>query len=85
MHSDGTQLRQLTSDGTQPEVSRDGTKIAYVRTFPTADGRGTYTRIWVMNADGSDQHEVYVAPHRHRLHGCSTRPWSLDLSPGHGQ
>ena len=34
MASDGTQLRQLTSDGVQPEVSRDGQRIAYVRVFP---------------------------------------------------
>ena len=57
MASDGTQLRQLTSDGVQPEVSRDGQRIAYVRVFP-----GFLSTIWVMNADGSDQHEVYVPP-----------------------
>ena len=62
MHSDGTNVHQLATDGNQPEVSRDGTKIAYVRTFPRSDGLGTFTRIWVMNADGSDQHQVYLAP-----------------------
>ena len=62
MHSDGTNVHQLATDGNQPEVSRDGTKIAYVRTFPRSDGRGTFTRIWVMNADGSAQHQVYLAP-----------------------
>ena len=80
MHSDGKGLRQLTSDGTQPEVSRDGTKIAYVRKFPTADGRSTYTHIWVMNADGSDQHEVYVAPAPFVCTVCNP-PVQLDSPP----
>jgi Tol biopolymer transport system component len=55
-------VRQLTSDGVQPEVSRDGRQIAYVRTFPRSDGNGIISRIWVMNNDGSNQHEVYVGP-----------------------
>ncbi len=37
MASDGTQLRQLTSDGFQPEVSRDGQEIAYVRVLTIVD------------------------------------------------
>ena len=62
MHSDATGVHQLTSDGGfQPEVSRDGQKIAYVRSFPSVTHPGsTYTHIWVMNADGSDQHELFV-------------------------
>jgi Tol biopolymer transport system component len=64
MHSDATGVHQLTNDGGfQPEVSRDGQKIAYVRSFPSVTSPGsTYTHIWVMNADGSNQHEVFVAP-----------------------
>jgi Tol biopolymer transport system component len=65
MHPDATGVHQLTDDdGFQPEVSRDGQKIAYVRSFPTVSNPGliSYTHIWVMNADGSDQHEVFVAP-----------------------
>jgi Tol biopolymer transport system component len=64
MHSDATGVHQLTNDGGfQPEVSRDGQKIAYVRSFPSVTDPGSnYTHIWVMDADGSDQHEVFVAP-----------------------
>jgi len=64
MHSDATGVHQLTNDGgSQPEVSRDGQKVAYVRSLPSVTNPGsTYNHIWVMNADGSDQHEVYVAP-----------------------
>ena len=61
MASDGTQLRQLTTDGTQPEVDRDGQQIAYVRPAGI-EPRFFYTPVWVMNADGSNQHEVYVPP-----------------------
>ena len=48
----------------QPEVSRDGTRDRLRPRVPDVvdDPQLTYTHIWVMNADGSDQHEVYVAP-----------------------
>ena len=63
MHSDATGVQQLTNDaGYQPKVSRDGQKIVYVRMFRSVSRPGDYTRIWVVNADGSDQHEVFVAP-----------------------
>jgi Tol biopolymer transport system component len=64
MHSDATEVHQLTHDGgIQPEVSRDGQKIAYTRAFPMPDTPSqNYRRIWVMNADGSDQHEVFSVP-----------------------
>jgi len=64
MHSDAADVHQLTSDGgIQPEVSRDGQKVAYTRKLPMpSTPNQTYSRIWVMNADGSDQHEVFSVP-----------------------
>jgi Tol biopolymer transport system component len=53
---DGSALRQLTStpaDESQPALSPDGTKIAYVWQ-QTWDGcKGCTHTIWLMNADGS--------------------------------
>jgi len=49
---DGTGLKQLTDElngATRPAWSSDGSKIAYTQSSAT---------IWIMNADGSDQHEV---------------------------
>lgn len=53
IHSDGSDLRRLTNDGAAgqnnwPMWSPDGKRIAWGK------GEG----IWVMNADGSEKHEV---------------------------
>ncbi|MFL5944110.1 MAG: PxKF domain-containing protein [Gaiellaceae bacterium] len=60
-NSDGTAERRLTWTGAweqSPAWSPDGTKIAYSRA-PAGGGRW---RLWVMDADGSDQHEVTSTP-----------------------
>lgn len=52
MNANGTNVRQLTQNAafdTAPIWSPDGTQIAYISDEGTPD-----TRIWVMNADGSD-------------------------------
>jgi sugar lactone lactonase YvrE len=60
MNSEGSAERRLTwttsSEG-DPAWSPDGTKIAYVG----ADSGG-HSRIWVMNADGTGQAQLPVAP-----------------------
>jgi dipeptidyl aminopeptidase/acylaminoacyl peptidase len=62
MNADGSNQSQLTTDGSQPELSHNGTQIAFVRAH----------HIWVMNADATNQHEVFAAalntPH------CSVHP-----------
>ena len=57
--SDGSNATQLTNNSEPeyaPDLSRDGTRIAFVREVSP----GT-RHVWVMHADGSDQHEV-LAP-----------------------
>ncbi|HVS84044.1 MAG TPA: hypothetical protein VHD91_00265 [Gaiellaceae bacterium] len=46
---------------TAPAVSPDGTRIAYARA-DSDDCRGCPSSIWVMNADGTDQHQLTDAP-----------------------
>jgi TolB protein len=65
MNADGSDQTQLTFDSTRknqtPEWSADGTQIAYtVDASPTVAGGD----IWIMNADGSDQHAITSGPER---------------------
>lgn len=58
---DGSNLTQLTSTNAQNINARwspDGTVISY----SSLDGSGHY-QLYVMNADGSDQHLIFAAPH----------------------
>jgi hypothetical protein len=60
-NSDGSAERRLTwtyDTEQEPAWSPDGTKIAYSRA-PAGGGRW---RIWVMNADGSDQKQLTPTP-----------------------
>lgn len=52
INSDGTGLRRLTT-GIDPALSPDGSRIAFTRW----DGAGMGT-VWVINADGSNEHPV---------------------------
>ncbi|MBI4236733.1 MAG: PD40 domain-containing protein [Chloroflexi bacterium] len=52
---DGTNLKRLTNDpadDTYPEVTYEGTKLAFLRT------QGGVTDIWTMNVDGTNQRNV---------------------------
>ncbi|MFH0810630.1 MAG: hypothetical protein V2A77_09240 [Pseudomonadota bacterium] len=65
MHTDGTQVRQLTSNHTDDDYGRwtpDGKKILFTR------GGGEDRQIWLMNSDGSGQEYI-------------TDGWSGDISP----
>ena len=60
MHADGTQQRQLTTEGfdVEPTVSPDGHQIAFVRiTGENAEGV-QQAGVWVMNANGTGQHQI---------------------------
>src|SRR5260370_13702969 len=51
---------------TDPQISPDGKKIAYVRGFadPMTDRR--YTNLWIINADGADPPRVdHRKPEQH--------------------
>lgn len=64
MNADGSQPKQLTFDAQPkdqvPDWSPDGSKIAYLAdTHGIADTVSpSWGDIWVMNADGSDQHPI---------------------------
>jgi Tol biopolymer transport system component len=64
MNPDGSDVRQLTflsSDqrfAVRQSWSPDGTKLA----FEERDGAPTFNEIYVMNADGSDQHLLFSDP-----------------------
>jgi TolB protein len=65
-------MRQLTfgeAEDDSPAWSPDGKKIAYVSV------RDGFSRIWVMNGDGSDQHSV-TPPRTESIHPS----WSVDSS-----
>ena len=57
---DGSDLSNLTASAalreSQPAVSRDGSKVAFVR------GIFADARVWVMNADGTGQVQVTQVP-----------------------
>ena len=69
MNADGTGVTQLTTapavgNGTnfEPAWSPDGTKIVYTSMLPARQVADW--EIWVMNADGSDQHPLTLADDR---------------------
>jgi Tol biopolymer transport system component len=71
-NADGSDVVRLTSDGTSrlPAWSPDGSEIAY-----TSQPSGGTSQIFVMDADGSDAHQVTTG------NGFSVRPsWSPDGS-----
>jgi len=59
--SDGSNLERLTDTpgvwDTEPSWSPNGAKIAFTRIFPS---QGDRSELWLMNADGSDQHWIGV-------------------------
>jgi Tol biopolymer transport system component len=59
VNSDGTDLRQLTNgvgNNVYPAFSPNGRKIVF-----TSNRTGT-SQVWLMNADGSDQHQLTFDP-----------------------
>jgi Tol biopolymer transport system component len=59
VNADGTGVQQLTLGPTiheMPSFSPDGSQIAY--DYAPTFGPGFHTSLWVMNADGSDQHPL---------------------------
>lgn len=60
MHSDGTNTRLLCFDGVDPCWSPDGERILFVRYNLTkqATRNPGYGELWIMNSDGSNQHQL---------------------------
>ena len=57
MKANGADMRRLTSNGSIPAWSPDGETIAFVRSTGPTD------EIWLMDADGSNERRLTVAPH----------------------
>ncbi len=75
MNADGTSPVQLTTDhGQQPAWSPDGSKIAFA-----ASRNNTGLLIWVMDADGSNQHAL-TSPDTPANQGDLEPTWSPDGS-----
>jgi Tol biopolymer transport system component len=76
--ANGSNLRVLTHDKVtefNPVWSPDGRRIAYIR--PTAH---TSSQIWVMNADGSNQHSLTRLRNAPQLYSADLEP-ALSWSP----
>jgi TolB protein len=71
---DGTDLTRLTRvdnvEDTEPVFSPDGSQIAFTRMFPNDNFR---EELWLMNADGSDQHWIGLEGFAARWHPDGTR------------
>jgi WD40 repeat protein len=85
--ADGENLVRLTTEegvwDTEPAWSPDGDRIAITRIHPKENRR---EELWVMNADGSDQHNIGVegfaakwSPDGMRLIYASKRPDKYDI------
>lgn len=59
-HADGSNLTRLTATNgvwdIDPAWSPDGSQIAFTRFYPTQNRE----EIWIMNADGSNQHDIGI-------------------------
>src|SRR6266511_2098504 len=61
VNANGSGLQRLTTDPANdfdPGWSPDGTKVAFMSQEPGASGNDPDYNIYVMNADGSDQHRI---------------------------
>lgn len=58
---DGSSIRRLTNNSVAdfaPTYSPDGKQIAYIRMAPGSDQEPEAPEIWLMNADGTNQHRA---------------------------
>ncbi len=87
MNNDGSNFQRLTTtDGVWdhvPDFSPDGTRIVFSRIYPDQNER---TEIWIMNADGTDQHYIGIegdaavwSPDGTRLTYSADRAGNLDI------
>jgi dipeptidyl aminopeptidase/acylaminoacyl peptidase len=78
IRTDGSGLTDLTNDPSSPDLepawSPDGTRIAY--SGPLHQGESVGMDLWIMNADGSGQHELF---HENNHYSDGAYPaWSPD-------
>jgi len=79
MHSDGSDQTRLTDDADierEPRLSPDGTQILFVRVNGLTGGFPDVPNevLWVMNTDGTDQHEVFAAALPNKPAGTGAPP-----------
>jgi Tol biopolymer transport system component len=78
IRTDGSGLTDLTNDPTSPDLepawSPDGTRLVY--SGPAHKNESVGMDLWIMNADGSDQHELF---HENNGYSDGAYPaWSPD-------